>query len=518
MTDLLPPPAPPPPPPSPPRSRGARISRRRLLGAGIGGAVALAAGGLGIDRWVTGGAGPGEDALPPNGTPQRFVSRPDLEPTVTRLQVSGPVAPGLWFVGPGRSAPVDGGPMIVDAHGDLVWFRPLPLHVWATNLRPAVLHGRPVLIWWEGRLNDAGYGVGEAVIADTSYRELHRVRAARGRHVDLHEFQLTDAGTALFTCTPTLRVTDLSALGGPSSAQVLESIFQEVDVPSGRLIREWRSLDHVPVTDTYRTEFAPLDYLHVNSIDVLADGDLLVSARNTWCCYKLDRASGRIVWRIGGRASDFAMGAGAQYAWQHDARWVGAGRMTVFDDGFDGRTRSHRRSRGLVLDVDLAGRRVSVARADTSPAGLLSSGMGNAQLLPDGHLLVGFGDDPYSTEFDADGRVVANLQMPHGQHSYRSFRAPWSGRPAEPPAVAVRRGGSGAAEATMYVSWNGATDVAAWRVLAAARRGDPLRPVARAARTGFETAVGLGRGSGVAVAVAVDAAGRELGRSAPVRV
>jgi hypothetical protein len=508
MTDLLPRPVPP---------GGARITRRRLLGAGFGGAAALAAAGYGIDRLVAGGGGGGGDAgLPPNGTPQRFVSRPDLVPTITRLTVDGPTAPGVFLIGPGRSAPVQGGPMIVDGHGELVWFKPLPLHHWATNLQVRRFRGAPVLTWWEG-VFVGGYGAGEAVIADMGYRELHRVRAARGRHVDLHEFQLTDSGTALFTCTPQTRTVDLASLGGPSSAHALESIFQEVEVPSGRLIREWRSLEHIHLDESYRTEFAPFDYLHVNSIDVLPDGDLLVSARNTWCCYKLSRRSGEVIWRLGGKRSDFVMGPAAQFAWQHDARWVEPGRMTVFDDGFDGRTRSHPLSRGLTLGVDLSARRVSVARAYTSPAKLLSSGMGNAQLLPDGHMLVGFGDDPYATEFAADGTVVANLQMPHGQHSYRSFRLPWSGRPAEPPAVAVRRSGSNG-RAVLYVSWNGATEVAAWHVLGAARPDATLRPVARAARTGFETAVALGRADGVAVAVAVDAGGRELGRSAVVRV
>ena len=509
MSELLDPPAP---APGPPGTDRGRITRRGLLGAGLGGALALAGAGYGVDRLLTGGGG---SDMPPNGTPQRFVSRPDLMPTITRLTVSGPTAPGLFFVGPGRSAPVTAGPMIVDGHGELVWFTPLPLHHWATNLQVRTLHGRPVLTWWEGELVD-GYGVGEAVIADTSYRVLHRVRAARGRHVDLHEFQLTDAGTALFTCTPQTRTVDLAAIGGPRSAHALESIFQEVDVTSGRLLGEWRSLDHIPVTETYRTEFAPLDYLHVNSIDVLGDGDLLICARNTWSCYKLARATGEVVWRLGGKRSDFAMGPGAQFAWQHDGRWVAGDRLTVFDDGFDGRTRTHHLSRGLILAVDLAGRRVAVSRAYTSPARLLSSGMGNAQLLPDGHMLVGFGDDPYTTEFDETGAVVANLQMPPGQHSYRGFRLPWSARPAEPPAVAVRRDRS-SDRATLYVSWNGATGVAAWQVLGGTRRSD-LRPVGRAPRTGFETAVDLGRASGVAVAVAVDARGRELGRSAAVRV
>jgi hypothetical protein len=503
----------------PPEPSGPKLTRRRLLGAGASGAVALAAAGYGIDRLVSGGASldpgglPGPRSLPPNGTPQRFVSRPDLEPTVTRMTVRGRPAPGVFMVGPGSSPPVPSGPMIVDGRGELVWFRPLPAHTWLTNLQVRSYRGRPVLTWWEGKLVN-GYGVGEAVIADTGYREIARVKAMNGRTMDLHEFQLTPDGRALFTCTPHTATVDVSSLGGPSSAQALESIFQEVDVAGGRLIREWRSLDHIPAAETYRTTFAPLDYLHLNSIDVLPDGDLLVSARNTWALYKLDRRSGDVVWRLGGKRSDFDMGPGAQFAWQHDARRVADGQVTLFDDGFDGVTRSHPVSRGLILG--LSGRTVGVRRSYSHPAGLLTSGMGNAQLLDDGHMILGFGDDPYSTEFAPDGSVVSQLLMPKGQHSYRTFRLPWRALPSAPPAVATRRGRS-SGRATLYVSWNGATDVTRWRVLGGSSRSD-LRPVAVAPRSGFETAVRLGTGSGYARAVALDARGGELGRSAIVRV
>jgi hypothetical protein len=410
--------------PTPPRPAGPRLTRRQLIAGGLGGAAVLAGAGFGVDRLLVDGDGGG---LPPNGTAQRFVSRPDLHPTVLRYTATAAQSPGLLFVGPDRSAPVQGGAMILDG-SQLVWFMPLPFRHWATNLRVGTLHGAPVLTWWEGRLDAGGYGIGEVVIADTSYRVLHRIRAARGRTVDLHEFQLTPEGTALFTCTPRVVIEDLSSIGGPRVAHVLESIVQELDVASGRLIREWSSLDHIALAESYRTEYAPFDYLHLNSIDVLPDGNLLVSARNTWCAYKLDRVSGDIIWRLGGKRSNFAMGPGAQFAWQHDARRVAGGRMTIFDDGFDGRVKTHKLSRALVLDVDERSRRVRVRSAYTSPAGLLTSGMGNAQLLPNDHMIVGFGNDPYTTEFAPDGRVVANLQMPAGQHSYRGFRLAWKPR------------------------------------------------------------------------------------------
>lgn len=507
MTELLTPPDPETGRRERPGAADVRFTRRQVLGAGVGGAVAIAGASLGVDRLLRRSG----NGLPPNGTAQRFFSAPDLHPTIVRYKTTAPTAPGLMFIGPDRSKPVQAGGMIVDG-SELVWFHPVPYRHWVTNLQVRSWGGRPVLTWWEGRL-DAGYGIGEAIIADTSYRELHRVRAQNGRTMDLHEFQLTPQGTALFTCTPRTVTLNLHHLGGPRRAHVLESIIQEVDVASGRLLMEWQSLRHVALDESYRKEFAPFDYLHINSIDVLEDGHLLVCARNTWAAYKLDRRTGEIIWRLGGKRSNFTMERGAQFAWGHDARWMGNGRMTLFDDGFDGRTKSHSASRALILDVDLTRRRVRVGRSYESPTHLLTSSMGNVQMLPDGHIFVGFGNDPYSIEFAPDGTLLSNLEMPTGQHSYRSYRLPWKGLGEGRPAAAVRTGRDG--RLRLFASWNGATEVARWRVLAGG--GADGRQVAEVPRSGFETPIDLGRGSGPVAAVALDSAGRELGRSAPVR-
>ena len=128
-----------------------------------------------------------------------------------------------------------------------------------------------------------GYGHGEAVIVDRAYREVARVRAAGGRSMDHHVLWLTPEGTALFTCYPETVEADLSGLGGPRRGQMFGPIFQEVDVATGRLLFEWRGVDHVPMGDSYAGLYpsGPYDYLHVNSIAPTLDGNLLVSARNT---------------------------------------------------------------------------------------------------------------------------------------------------------------------------------------------------------------------------------------------
>ena len=114
------------------------------------------------------------------------------------------------------------------------------------------------------------------------------------------------------------------------------------------------------------------------------------------------------------------------------------------------------------------------------------------------------------TEFTDDGRVVFDARIGAGMNSYRAYRFPWRGRPADRPAIAVRETGDD--RATVYASWNGATEVARWQVLAGA---DPerLRPVEEAAKSGFETAIPVQSAERFIAVRALDQAGKPLGSS-----
>ena len=200
------------------------------------------------------------------------------------------------------------------------------------NFRTARYRGKPVLTWWEGKA-DAGLGRGTHVIMDQSYSELARIPAGDGRQSDLHEFVITPRSTALVTSYE-VRPANLSAVGGPVGGKVIGGVVQELALPSGRVLFEWRSLDHVQVEETHAAVPGhPLDYFHVNSIDLASDGNLIVSARNTWAVYKVSRRSGNVIWRLGGKRSDFEMGRGTVFAWQHDARHHGTDLVSIFDNG-----------------------------------------------------------------------------------------------------------------------------------------------------------------------------------------
>jgi hypothetical protein len=447
---------------------------------------------------------------------QSFNSRPDLRPPVVVVTVQSPaVAPGDEFVAP-YTGPGQAGPMILDQTGGLVWFKPLHTHSSATNLRVQEYQQRQVLTWWQGIASVHGFGRGEDVIDDSTYTEVARVGAGNGYQADLHEFQLTPRGTALITVyVPVL--CNLSSVGGPAYGAVTDGMIQEIDVSTGLVEREWTSLDHVALGESYELAgrsktSSPFDFFHINSIEVEQDGSLLTSGRNTRALYYVDGRSGQIAWRLGGKRSSFAMGPGTGIAYQHDPRELPDGTISVFDNGASPAV--HSQSRGLILSVDPQRKLVTRVGELVHRPPLVAESQGNLQALPNGDWFIGWGQVPQFSEFGAGGQLLFDAHFPAWTQSYRSFRLPWTGMPAHPPSLAFRPspGGGG----VVYASWNGATLVSSWRVLAGTSP-TALSPVAQTPRGGFETAVMLPTGTiGPYVAVqALDASGRALGVSQP---
>ncbi len=449
---------------------------------------------------------------------QHFVSRPDLTPPVVHIRHERPGAgaPGHFFITPGTGGPGQGGAMICDYNGGLVWFSPSTSHTSKLDFNRQTYRGQPVLTWYEGPVIN-GHGEGVAVIADSSYRPIHTISAGPGLKVDLHEFVITPQDTALITSFRTAPA-DLSALGGPASGKVWAGVVQEIDIATGRVLFHWDSLDHVEVTETYKTlagagtEANPFDYFHINSIAIAPDGDLIISARNTWAVYKVTRPGGAIVWRLGGRKSSFAMGPGTRFYWQHDARPHGNSSLSLFDDGAT--PKEERQSRGIFLNLDTATMRATLARQYVHPAPLLAGAMGNTQLLSNGNVLVGWGTEPYFSEFTHGGKLVRNGRLPASDASYRVFVQGWSGQPTGHPAAAARSRAAGGT--TVHASWNGATTVATWAVLAG-RSPSSLRKVATARRAGFETAITTRHSGPYFAAEARGSRGQVLARSAAVK-
>jgi hypothetical protein len=454
-------------------------------------------------------------AAPASGFPPlalRYHSRPGLHPPGVSVTGDPDHRSGDIFLtarySNTRRVRIQRGPEIFNAAGQLVWFHPIP-HGTTTNLQVQSYQGRPVLTWWQSGSN--GSGLSRDVIMDTSYRQVALLHAGPGIWTDAHEFQITPQGTALLNGLLS-RPANLTAVHGPAHGRVEDNVIQEVDIKTGRVLWSWYASDHIPITDTYIRPAGSrtFDYFHLNSIQQLPDGNLIISARHTWAIYEISKATGRVMWELGGKHSSFRMGPGARFSWQHDARLNGE-MVSLFDDASDGPDQDEPESSAKVLRLDLVKRTARLERRYTHAPALLATSQGNVQSLPDGNVFVGWGSSPEFSEYTGSGRQILNGTFALGVCSYRAFRFPWTAQPSSPPAIAVAPSSPG--HVTIYASWNGATRVAAWRVLGGDSAGS-LGFVARWNKTGFETAMAVGSSVRYFAVQALDAQGNVIGTSA----
>src|SRR5215207_7755487 len=476
-----------------------KFTRRRFLTAVGAGAA-----------WIALTSAP---ACKPSRSVWAFRSRPDLSPPAVDVTMQAhDTAAGYIFITPGHGAAGQGGSMILNDGGQVVWFRPLQgTQGRAMNLKVQTYRGRAVLTW--------GEIPSDYVIFDSSYREIKRFRAGNGYNGDHHEFLISPQDTALITIYNPVPW-DLSSVGGPKDGVAWQGIVQELDIETGEVLFEWRSLEHVGLDETYVTpsedHYRGIDYFHINSVDVDHDDNLLVSARETSAIYKIDRMSSEVIWRLGGKKSDFEMGPGSEFAHQHDARRQPDGTITIFDNG--AHPWVHGQSRGIVLVLDEEKMSATLARVYTSPEKLRATSQAN-MVLPNDNVFIGWGSEASLSEFSSDGELLFNANLPGRRHqkteSYRAFRFPWSGQPSEDPAVAAEPASDD--KVNVYASWNGATEVTSWEILAGPSP-DQLKPVGSAPRDGFETLVSVHTTEPYVAAQAKDASGELLGTTKPVNL
>ena len=376
--------------------------------------------------------------------------------------------------------------MIAEQNGSLVWFHALPNGDDATNFQVQQFEGKPVLTWWQGRILRVGFGQGVDVMYDSSYHLVGEIRAGNGYKADLHEIRITPQGTAWLDVFDPIHM-NLAGLGGSREGVLTDSVIEEVDIKTGLVMWEWHALGHIALSESHNGTphgSYPWDYIHLNSADPGSEGDLLLSARNSWTLYDVDLHSGAFRWRLGDRHSSFKLGPGTRFYWQHDAEFQPGGEISVFDNGSD--PPEEEQSRGLLLRPDLAAHSVTLVHQYVNPKTLLASSQGNMLTLPGGNWMLGYGGLPNFTEFDPAGQVLLDGTLGKNVQNFRTYLSPWVGQPTTPPAVAVKQAGAGAL--TVAASWNGATEVVSWRILTGPSPSS-LQAGASVPKRGFETGI-----------------------------
>ncbi len=407
-------------------------------------------------------------------------------------------------------APRTNGPMIVDNTGELIYYRPGQR---VTDFRAQTYRGKPVLTWWRraqvGKHVESNYA-----IANSNYKVIKRFEAGNGYTSDPHEFTMASDTTAYVNSFRNV-IMDLRQYGGLKRTPVMDNVAQEIDLRTGQVLWEWHSLGNIRVNETYmpipKKIKRPFDYFHLNSIARDKDGNMLISARHTAALYKVNRRTGKVMWRMGGKDSDFKLGKGFRFAYQHDFRRHADGTYSIFENGAAGGPLPNRAkvSKSMVFRINEKRKTASLVKSYIHPGNLLSPSQGNTQILADGNVFTGWGSLKYCTEFSSDGQVVWDMEYSAVAVTYRCYRDPWTGAP-RPSAIHVKSEPEGA-DSRVWVSWNGDTRVRTWRVLAG-RKGN-LSYANEVPRTGFETTIPITGQPSTFRLVGLDAEGKVLGRS-----
>lgn len=477
----------------------------------------------------------------------QFKSRSDLAPPKLNITIPATedVEKGYLFVAPfagfpdtptEQHGPRQAGPYIFRDNGDLVWSGYGIYSIWSTNFQAGRWRGKDILFSFEGDHNPGyGHGHGHITIMDNHYETTRELRAGNHKLVDKHEFHIINEETGLIQIyQPVAR--DLTAWGGSAEQQwIVNSIFQELDIATGKLLFEWASLDHVSPDEAilpinpgqagsgFNSSDA-WDYFHINSVDKDADGNYLISARDACSIHKVNGTDGSIIWKLDGKDSSFKVPSEVKFCFQHHARFISQEDdievISLYDNSAHGtehgggsEVHTAPTSSGKIIRVNTTSWEAELVQAFFPPDDLLSKSQGSTQILPNGNALVNWGSSGATTEYLPDGTPIFHAYMDSGYlglgvENYRAFRYNWTGLPNEEPAIVALRSKEGL---TAYVSWNGDTETKAWRFYALIDEFGSKEFLCEATRTSFETSLRIQNVNiGAISAEAIDENGKSL--------
>lgn len=335
---------------------------------------------------------------------------------------------------------------------------------------------------------------------------------------DFHDFRLTEDGTAIYT-SYVKKKADLSALGMEKDGWIYDSVFQEVDILSGRLLRDWHASKHVSIDETYAprtgrgsSKDAPFDFFRITSVDKDRHGNILVGSRNLAAVLSVSSGDGSVNWQLGGQSNDFrdlSDGDATSFTQVYDVRMGNDSYISMYDGGA---------GVGRIIEVDQVRKYASLIQTYT-PRETKPNRPGSMQVLPSGNVLISSGS--MITEFSPKGEILCETELSSGAGTVSNYRAfkhtKWTGKPLTSPDVAVRTSPDGG-ENFLYVSWNGATKVDSWLLESSwTGIGGPFQGHLVEKAIGFETKIAIPQTAGDFVRVtAVDIHRTVLRSSLPV--
>jgi Arylsulfotransferase (ASST) len=499
------------------------------------GAAALLAGVAALLVGIAVGGSPATAATYTNGA-WSFPSETALNPPAISVMAGAknktPSPPEYLFMAPIRNLESKEnfvgrpGPEIVEPNGTLIWEDPLGRLVkvgsethWevAMDFHTAAYAGQPVLVWWQGYITPNGFGTGTWEIDNEHYQTIASIRAPKGYETDFHAFEITPNGMAYFLASKTVQL-NLKCCGGPTNGSLYDQVVFEANIKTQHIEWSWDPLQHIPLHESYARVpgNAPWDPYHINSISLDGNGNVVVSARDTWAAYwvaRVGKSIGSVFATLGGKHSSFNLGKEVRFSWQHDVSELPGQLVSVFAD--EATPPEAKQSRGVVIALDWAKHSASLAHEYFLPHPELTGSQGSVEVLHDGNVFVGWGQLPFFSEYSSSGKLLYLGTLHSADESYRTYRERWVGLPLAKPDITVV---PGAATGLVDVgaSWNGATDVTSWQFLQGSSP-TTLAPLSTPVPTqGFESAIAAEVSKGAYYEVeALGKSGEVLSTSAP---
>ena len=479
---------------------------------------------------------------------QRYKTVDFVSPRINILQSSPECSNGIYTMFTPRGTFPSASAMILDSEGHLVWT--ISGYGEIYNLMVQEYLGEKYLTFWAGNDAVGGHGAGYYYMVcelgnkkafltiqfDSSYKEVFKISAAGGLSGDLHEFVVTENGTALITVYEIVS-TDLSELGKSSIGYIWDCLVQEIKIATGELKFQWRASDHYKVSDTFRPidddggDGRSFDFFHINSIDKDPQGNYLISSRNMHTITYISGATGETIWILGGRGNmfeDLSGGGATNFAYQHDARWSDDyTTITIFDNGRDDDRAERSYTRGLRIKLDQQKMMAELIAEYINPNNIFSVSQGSFQTLENGNSFMGYGNSPAMTEYSYNGTALCDMHFgPQNRFgagdamSYRSYKYEWHGWPNTHPDTKILRNDQD--DWTFYVSWNGATEVVHWILQGAADSeadDEEWEDLEGMDKVGFETGFEIETSyPGYLRVIGLDNKGEVLGYSSPLDV
>lgn len=271
-------------------------------------------------------------------------------------------------------------------------------------------------------------------IVDTNLTTLDSLKGANGYNLAMHGFELLPNGNRLLIMQENVTV-DMRLLipNGNPAATVQQMLLQELDA-DGKIIFQWRSLDHFPITVSYEDLSAPsIRYFHLNSVTVDTDGHFLISARHASLIAKIHRKTGIVLWVLGGKLNQFTFSAAPGiaddplFSYQHDIVRLPNGNVTLFDNGTQ---RTPQWSRAVEYKLDEINKTCTLVWQYRKSPDLYAGVQGSVQTLSNGNRIIAWGsalqgNRTVITEVDRNNKEVYEIQLPSMMYPYKATKAPY---------------------------------------------------------------------------------------------